>query len=92
MALTAQQHKFLTTGATVFKVLAWVALIVQVLMGLLLLIIGGDPVLIGGVDVPARVVGLLNCIAAVVYFFMFTLVSVVIHLLLDLHAAVTKHG
>ena len=91
MALTVQQHKFLNTGATVFKILAWVALVVQVIMGIMLLVIGGDPVLIGGVDVPARVVGLLNCVAAGVYFFMFTLVSVVIHLLLDLHASVTKH-
>jgi hypothetical protein len=92
MALTAQQHKFLKNGAVVFKVLAWVALAVQVIMGLLLLIIGGDPVLIGGVDVPARVVGLLNCIAAAIYFFMFMLVSVVIQVLMDLHSHVSKTG
>ena len=42
--------------------------------------------LLGGLDVPARVVGLLNVIAAVVYFFMFLLMSAVIRLLLDLHA------
>ncbi len=90
MALAPQQYKFLKLGATVFKVLAWVALALQVVMGLMLLVMGGPGVPIGNVDVPARVVGLLNCVAAAVYYFMFTLVSVVIHLLLDLHAHVTK--
>ena len=84
--MTAKETGVLRLGVTVFKVLAWIALAVQGLMGLVLLISGGEPVLLGGLDVPARVVGLLNVIAAVVYFFMFLLMSAVIRLLLDLHA------
>ncbi len=92
MGQSSSEYKFLHIGATVFKVLAWVALVLQVVMGLVLLVGGGPAVLIGGVDVPARVVGILNCIAAAVYFFLFTLASAVIRLLLDLHAHVTKTG
>ena len=84
--MTAKETGVLRLGVTVFKVLAWIALAVQGLMGLVLLVTGGEPVLLGGLDVPARVVGLLNVIAAVVYFFMFLLMSAVIRLLLDLHA------
>ncbi len=85
-------YKLLHVGATVFKVLAWVALVLQVVMGLILLVGGGDPVLIGGLEVPARVVGILNCISAVVYFFMFLLMSAVIRLLLELHARLPQTG
>ena len=84
--MTAKETGVLRLGVTVFKVLAWIALGVQGLMGLVLLVTGGEPVLLGGLDVPARVVGLLNVVAAVVYFFMFLLMSAVIRLLLDLHA------
>ncbi len=84
--MTAKETSVLRLGVTVFRVLAWIALAVQGLMGLVLLVTGGDPVLLGGLDVPARVVGLLNVVAAVVYFFMFLLMSAVIRLLLDLHA------
>ena len=85
-------EKFLRFSIKLFKVLAWVALIVQVVMGFILVVTGGEAVPIGGLDVPARVIGLLNLVAAVVYFFMFMLISAVIRLLVELHAQVTKGG
>ena len=76
--------KFVSVSAKVFQVLAWVSLVIQVAVGLIVLVVGGQPVLIGGVDVPARLVGVLNCIAGVIYFFMLYLVSHVLRLLLEL--------
>ena len=82
--------KLIGIGATVFWVLAWVALVLQVGMGIVLLIMGGDAVPLGGVDIPARLVGALNLVAAVVYWFMFLLASAVLRLLMDIHCQVTK--
>lgn len=79
-----QLYGYARLGVKVFKVLAWVSLAVQALLGIVLLVTGGMAVPVGGVDVPARVVGLLNCVAAVIYFFMLSLVSNVLQLLLDL--------
>ena len=78
------EYKLVQTGVVVFKVLAWVSLVIQGALGLFLLIAGGDPVLVGGIDVPARVVGFLNTVAAGIYFFLLLLVSSVLRLLLDL--------
>ena len=82
----AQPDKFLQVSVAVFRVLAWVAMAVQVIVGLILLVVGGDSVLVGGVDVPARVVGVLNCVAGVIYFFSLSLIANLIHLLLDIRA------
>ena len=79
-----QPYKFLQVSATVFKVLAWVALGFQVITGLILVIVGGEPVFIGGVELPARLVGVLNFVAAGMYFFSLWLMSCVIQLLLDI--------
>jgi|GEM_PF-1435500 len=79
-----KSYKFLRVSATAFKVLAWVALAVQVITGLILIIGGGQPVTIGGVDVPARLVGVLNLVAAGMYFFSLWLMSSLILLLLDI--------
>ena len=79
----AQPYKFLRVSVTVFKVLAWVTLAVQVATGLILIVTGGDPVLISGLEVPARVVGALNFVAAGVYFFSLWLMSALVRLLLD---------
>ncbi len=84
--MTAQETKVLQAGVKVFKVLAWISLAVQGVMGFVLIISGGEAVPIGGVDVPARIVGLLNVVAAVVYFFMFLLIGAVVRLLLEVHA------
>ncbi len=78
------------TGITVFQVLAWVSLVVQVVVGAILLISGGPDVPIGGVDVPARVVGLLNFVAGGIYFFLMHLTANVLRLVLEIHERVTK--
>ena len=77
-------YKFLHFSAKFFKVLAWVALVFQVVTGLILVIFGGQPVLIGGVELPARIVGVLNFVAAGMYFFSLWLMSSLIQLLLDI--------
>ncbi len=82
----AQPYKFLGISTVVFKVLAWVAVAVQVITGLILVIGGGDPVNIGGIELPARLVGVLNFVAAGIYFFSMWLMSCLIQLLLDIRA------
>src|SRR3989338_7554806 len=49
----AQPQKFLKLGVKIFKVLAWVSLALQVITGLVLVIGGGEPVFIAGIDLPA---------------------------------------
>ena len=80
----AQPYQFLRVSSKVFKVLAFVAVVVQVITGLILLIGGGDPIAIGGLELPARIVGVLNFVAAGLYFFSFWLMSNLIQLLLDI--------
>ena len=80
----AQPYKFLRVSAVVFKVLAWVAVAFQVVTGLVLIISGGEPVTIGNLELPVRVVGLLNFVAAGLYFFSFWLLRSVVQLLLDI--------
>lgn len=81
-------YRFLGLGVKVFQVLAWVSLVIQALLGLVLLVTGGAPVPVGGVDVPARLIGVLNCVASVIYFFMLNLIADGIQLLLELRAKV----
>ena len=80
----AQPYQFVRVSVTVFKVLAIVSAAVQVVTGVILVVNGGDPVLIGGVEIPARLVGMLNFLAAGVYFFSLWLMSSVLKLLLDI--------
>ena len=82
----AQPQKFLKLGVKIFRVLAWVSLVLQVVTGLVLVIGGGDPVFIGGIDLPARLVGVLNFVAAALYWFSFWLMASLIQLLLDIRA------
>jgi len=79
----AKPYRFLRISVVVFKVLAWVSVVFQVVSGAILLVAGGEPLLIAGIDFPARLVGLLNFLAAAVYFFSFWLMSTLIRLLLD---------
>ncbi len=81
-----QPEKVLRIGVVVFKVLAWLSLATQVAMGLYLLIQGGEPILIGDFDVPARLVGVLNFLSAAIYFFSFWLTSCLLHVLLDIRS------
>ena len=77
--------QFVGLGRKVFRVLALVSLILQVAAGIFVLVVGGEPVVIGGVDVPARLVGVLNCVGGVIYFFVLLLVSHVLQVLLEIH-------
>ena len=87
-----KDYRFLSVGVVVFKVLAWVSLVLQVVVGLILLVGGGPAVPIGGITVPARVVGVLNCVAGGIYFFTLLLIANVICLLLDIREHVGKSG
>ncbi len=78
-----QGYGIVRAGVVVFRVLAWVSLVVQVVVGLILLVEGGEPVSVGGVEVPARVVGALNCVAGGIYCFMLLLMASVLRLLLE---------
>ena len=80
----SQSDGVVRLGVKVFMVLAWLSLVVQVGVGLFILVAGGAPVLIGGLDVPARLVGLLNCVSGALYFFVLLLVSRVLRLLLEI--------
>ena len=59
-------------------------MVVQVVVGVIWLVGGGEPVSIAGVEVPARVVGALNCVAGIIYFFTLLLIANVLRLLLEL--------
>jgi len=83
--MVGQDYGFLRVSVIVFKVLAWIALALQVITGLILLVGGGPGVPVGGVEVPARLVGVLNVFAALIYFFLFMFVSNVTRLLLDVY-------
>ena len=85
-----QAYQLVQVGVTVFKVLAWLSLVIQAILGIILLVTGGAPVSVGGVDVPARIVGLLNCVAAGIYFFMLSLIAQLLRLLLDIHEHMSR--
>lgn len=86
----AEPYRFLRLSIRVFRVLAWLALAIQVLTGAILLIGGGEPELVGGVEVPARVLGLLSFVAAGMYFFSLWLMGSLIQLWLDIRAHLSK--
>ena len=86
----SQPYAFLRASVKIFRVLAWVALGIPVVTGVILVIVGGEPVLWGGIDLPARVVGLLNIVAGGLYFFSMWLVSDLLQLLLDIREHVQK--
>ncbi len=84
--------RLLKVGATTFQVLAWVSMVIQVIVGLVVLVTGGPAVPVGGVEVPARVIGALNCLAGAIYFFVLLLISQIIRLLLEIRDHVAKSG
>lgn len=85
-----QSRTFLKTSATVFAVLAWVSLVLQLVVGLIVLVMGGPPVFVGGAEIPARLVGVLNFVAAAIYWFLFMFISHATRALLDVHGKVTS--
>ena len=84
--MAAEPYKFLRVSTVVFKILAWAAVAFQVVIGLILIVQGGEPVPVGNFELPVRVVGLLNFVAAGLYFFSFWLMKSLIQLLLDIRA------
>lgn len=82
----ASDSAFLSKGAAVFAVLAWVSLGIQVVVGLMVLVMGGSPVPVAGVELPARLIGVLNFIAAAVYWFLFMFMSKLTRVILAVHA------
>ena len=85
-------YRMVRIGVSVFKVLAWLSLLIQGALGIVLLVTGGAPVPIGGVDVPARLVGVLNGVAAGIYFFMLLLLANVLKLLLEVRGRLDRPG
>ena len=78
-------YRFVHAGVIVFKVLAWVSLALQVMAGLILLVVGGEPVPVGvGVEIPARLIGVLHFVAAAVYSYLFMLMSQLLKLFLEI--------
>ena len=90
--MAGSDYGYLRVSVIVFKVLAWLALGLQVVTGVILLVGGGPGVPVGGVEVPARLVGVLNIFAALIYFFLFMFISNVTKLLLDVHARLSGSG
>ena len=84
------EYRIVRIGVIVFKVLAWLSLLIQGALGIVLLVTGGPPVPIGGVDVPARLVGVLNCVAAGIYFFLLLLIANVLKLLLEVRGRLDR--
>ena len=82
--MAGKPYHFLRVSVTVFKVLAWVAFVFQAVTGLILVIVGGEPVFLGGIELPARVVGILNFVAAGIYVFSLWLIASLVRLLLDI--------
>ena len=81
----SQDYGMVHLGVKVFKIFAWISVVLQGLIGLFLLFGGGEPVPIGGADVPVRLFSLLYFLAAAIYFFLFMFMAGVTRLLLDLH-------
>lgn len=79
-----QPVKFLQISVTVFKVLAWLALGFQVVTGLILIVVGGEPVFFGGIELPARAVGFLGFLTAAMHFFALWLMSCLIQVVLEI--------
>jgi hypothetical protein len=79
-----QSYRLLRASVKVFKVLAWVTLVLQAISGLTLLIVGGEPMLVMGLDMPARLGGVFFVLTGAANFYFLWLVSGLLQLLLDI--------
>ena len=86
----AQPYKFLRVSATVFQVLAWLTLFIQVVAGLFTLVQGGPAVPFGGAEMPARLFSIFYFLGAALNWFLFMFISKLTRLLLEVHSQVTK--
>ena len=75
--------KFLGISSKIFKVLAWIAGVVGIISAIIIFIGGG------AADAP-RVTGFVGLLLGLAYFFIFTVASEVIALLLDIRAKLDK--
>ena len=85
-----KEYKFLKVSRTIFKVLAWVILVLGTLVGLVVLIVGGGviPTAPGGAAVPTpRAAGLVFIFMGALYFLLLYTVSEVIGILLDIKSS-----
>ena len=81
--------KFLGGSAKVFVVLAWVSLVLQVGMGVFVLVVGGDPVPFGGVDINARWIGCFTILQGAVSYFLLVFIAHLIRAILEIHQRVS---
>ncbi|NQT75978.1 MAG: hypothetical protein HQ566_05595 [Candidatus Omnitrophica bacterium] len=75
--------KFLGISVIIFKVLAWVSVVVGVISAIVIFIGGGTP------EAP-RLTGFVGLLLGVVYYFIFFTASGVISVLLDIRSKVDK--
>ena len=85
-----QPEGFLGKSATAFVILAWLSCAIQVVVGLGMLVVGGEPVVIGGADVPARVASLIVFVGAALNWFLFMFISKLTRLFLAIHAQTAR--
>jgi hypothetical protein len=84
-----KEYKFLKTARIIFKVLAWIALALAIVIGLIILITGGGnlpAITPQGTAVPPtpRAAGIVFMLMGAVYFLILYTLSEVIGILLDL--------
>lgn len=82
----AQPYKFLRISTGVFKVLAWVTLVLYTISGLALIITGGPPVPLLGIEVSARLFGAVYLLAGGANFYFLWLIRSLIQLWLDIRS------
>lgn len=89
-----KEYKLLKVSRTIFKILAWVILVLGVVVGVIVLIAGGGAIpaaVPGGVPAPApRAAGLVFMIMGAFYFFILYTISEIIGILLDIKASCAK--
>ena len=76
-------YKLLSVSAVIFKILAWLSLVIGIVSSVIIFIGGGTP------DAP-RTTGFIGILLGVVYFFVSFTVSEVITLLLDMSSRINK--
>ncbi len=82
----AQPYKFLRVSTVVFKVLAWSTLALYTVSGIALIITGGPPVPLLGIEVDARLFGAVYLLAGGANFYFLWLIRSLIQLLLEIRS------
>jgi hypothetical protein len=78
-----KKYRFLEIGSKIFQVLAWVALVVGTVAGVVIFVGGGTP------EAP-RPMGFVGIALGIVYFFIFFVASEMIALLLEMRGKLDK--